>query len=92
MLHRNRCRFGAVANLQFVIDTINMVSHRVSADPKGPADFLVGESSGEHLQNFQFARAQVGTMGPRSKSAGNSRRKVLPACMDGGNGGYDLFA
>src|SRR6478736_2758517 len=72
LLHSNRSGFCPVADLQLLIDAINMVANRVPADSEGPANFLVGKSFREHFQDFQLPRTQAGAMSPVGKHAGNS--------------------
>ena len=53
------CGFSTVGDLEFGADVIDMIPDRVVANLERARDFLVRETSRDHLEYFDFASAQA---------------------------------
>src|SRR5689334_12100309 len=92
LFDRDRSGFGAVTDLELLRDVIDVIAHRMLADAKGIAYFLVGQALCQQFKDFQLASTQARAMSTLRESGGNGGRKIPLSRVNSGDGLNDLVS
>jgi hypothetical protein len=69
----------AIFDPELLEDALEVLAHRVHADPKDPADFAIGLALAKPVQHFAFARSEQGEEGFRFSALHNAAGAATPA-------------